>query len=65
MRLIVYNCFTLTYLNNIIHTSSEIIVEIPDVCMIVLTSDTMNTDYKSRIKMGGSHISNLTFLLYY
>lgn len=64
MKFIIYNYSNWTYLEEIVHNDTDTVVEVPDDCMIFLTSDTIYALYKLWLKIGGIVISNLRFLSY-
>ena len=52
-RLKVYNCSNITGLENEIHKSSQAVVEIPSVCMILFTRDTYHAGVSTFEKLNG------------
>jgi len=63
-RLKVYNCSNITGLENVIHKSSQVIVEIPNGCMIVFTGDTYHSGVSTFERRNGSYPSNLRIFSY-
>ena len=57
-RLKVYNCSNITGLENVIHKSSQVIVEIPNGCIIVFTGDTYHAGVSTFERRNGSYSSN-------
>ena len=47
-----------------VHRSSKVIVEVPEGCMIIFTSDTFHAGVKSDAKHGGSYLSHLRLFAY-
>ena len=64
MRFIIYNYSNWTYLEEIVHNDTDMVNEVLDDCMIVLTSDIIYALYKLWLKIGGIVILNLRFLSY-
>ena len=59
-----YNCSNITRLENVIHKSSQVIVEIPNGCMIVFTGDTIHSGVSTFERRNGSYPSNLRIFSY-
>ena len=59
-----YNCSNITGLENVIHKSSQVIVEIPNGCMIVFTGDTYHSGVSTFERRNGSYPSNLRIFSY-
>ena len=47
-----------------VHRGEKVIVEVPEGCMIVFTSDTFHTDVKIYAKYGGNYLSHLRLFVY-
>ena len=63
-RLEICNCLNITGLEQIVHRKSQVIVEIPNSCMIVFTGDTYHTGVSSIERSNGSHPSFLRIFSY-
>ena len=63
-RLIVYNRSNITALDGVIHRGSKVVVEVPDGCMIVFTSDKFHADVRSYERRGGIYPVHLRLFVY-
>ena len=63
-RLIVYASSNITGLKDIVHRACKIVVEVPDGCMIVFTSDTFNIGLKSYERQSGVSSTYLRLFAY-
>ena len=63
-RLKVFNCSNINGLENVIHKSSQVVVEIPSGCMIVFTGDTYHAGVSTFERRDGSYPSNLRIFSY-
>ena len=63
-RLKVYNCSNINGLENVIHKSSQVVVEIPNGRMILFTGDTYHAGVSTFERRNGSYPSNLRIFGY-
>ena len=60
----VYNCSNITGLEEIVHRSSQIVVGIPDACVILFTGDTFHAEVSIFVRRNGSCPLNLRIFSY-
>ena len=60
----VYNCSNINGLENVIHKSSQVVVEISSGCMILFTGDTYHAGGSTIERRNGSYPSNLRIFSY-
>ena len=63
-RLKLYNCSNITSLENIVHRSSQVVVEITNWCMIILAGDNFHAGVSTYERRNGSYPSNLRIFSY-
>ena len=63
-RLKLYNCSNITALDNVIHKSGQIVVEIPNGCLILFIRDNLHAGGSTFHEVDGSNPSNLLFFSY-
>ena len=63
-RFKVYNCSNIIGLENEIYKSSQVVVEIPNGCMILFTGDTFHAGVSTFERRNGSYPSNLRIFSY-
>ena len=59
-----YNCSNITVLEKIVHRSSQVVVEVPNTCMIIFTGDTFYAGVSTFERRNGSYSSNLRIFSY-
>ena len=61
----VYDCSKITGLEKNIHRSSKVVVEIPNVCMILFTGDTFHAGVSTFKRRNSGYPSNLRIFSYF
>ena len=63
-RLKLYNCSNIIGLENIVHKGGQLVVEIPNDCLILFTGDTLYAGVSTFHRVNGSYPSNLQLFSY-
>ena len=63
-RLKRFNCSNITGLENIVHKGSQIVVEVPNDCLVLFTADTFHSGISTWERARGNYSSNLQMLSY-
>ena len=63
-RLKLYNCSNITGLENLVHKGGQVVVEIPNGCLILFTGDTFHAGVSTFHRTDGSYPSNLRLFSY-
>ena len=63
-RLKLYNCSNITGLENLVHKGGQVVVEIPNGCLILFTGDTFHAGVSTFHRTDGSYPSNLRLFNY-
>ena len=58
-RLNLYNCSNITGLENVVHNGGQVVVEIPNSCLILFTRNTFQAGVSTFHRADGSYPSNL------
>ena len=60
----VYKCLNITGLENVVHRGSQVVVEIPNCCLILSTGDSFHAGVSTFERSNGTYPSNLRIFSY-
>ena len=61
----VYKCLNITGLKNVVNRGSQVVVEIPNSCLILSTVDTFHAGFSTFERGNGTYPSNLRIFSYF